>query len=132
MRDEAQDVRDVQELADRYVDAAYRADVATLRSCFHPSAVMCGYLGEELLSGGPERFFEDVGDAPSMESTGAPYVAETVSVEVVGDAASLRIDETGFFGSLSFTNWFHVIRDADGEWRIVSKLFAMRPPEASV
>jgi hypothetical protein len=128
MRDEAQDVRGVVE---RYVDAAFRGDAATLRQCFHPSAVMSGYLGPELLVGGPERFFEDIASTPSMESTGAPYDAKTASVEVVGDAASVRLDETGFFGSLSFSNWFHLIRDEDGEWRIVSKLFAMRPTDGS-
>ena len=68
---------------------------------------------------------EDIRSTPSMESTGAPYVAETSLVEVVGDAASVRLDETGFFGSLSFSNWFHLIRGRDGEWRIVSKLFAV-------
>ncbi len=50
-------------------------------------------------------------------------------MEVAGDAASVRLEETGFFGSLSFVNWFHLIRGEDGDWRIVSKLFAMRPPE---
>jgi len=127
--DDAQSVCEVREVAARYVDATYRGDAAALRACFHPAAVMCGYLGEDLLVGGPERFFEDIAANPAMESTGAPYVAEIASVEVTGGAASVRLDETGFFGSLSFVNWFHLIRDEDGEWRIVSKLFAMRPAE---
>lgn len=129
MSTDAQGVRAVGEVMARYVDAVYRGDVTALRACFHPSAVMSGYLGEELLTGGPERFFEDVGATPAMQSTGAPYVAETARVEVTGGAASVRLDETGFFGSLSFVNWFHLIRCEDGEWRIVSKLFAMRPTE---
>jgi len=127
MPDVAQDVSGVREVAHRYIDAVYRGDAATLRACFHPSAVMSGYLGDELLTGTPERFFEDIGSTPPMASSGAPYVAEVVSVEVVGGAASVRIDETGFFGSLSFANWFHLIRGVDGEWSIVSKLFAGRP-----
>ena len=126
MRENDQDVVAVRALADRYVDAVYRADVGVLRECFHPAAVMSGYLGEDLLAGGPERFFEDVAATPSMESTGAPYVAEVTSVEVVGGAASLRIDETGFFGTLSFANWFHLIKGEDGAWSIVSKLFAVQ------
>jgi hypothetical protein len=36
-----------------------------------------------------------------MESTGALYVAETTSVEVAGNAASVRIDETGFAGDMA-------------------------------
>jgi hypothetical protein len=128
MRDDDGEVRAVME---RYVDAAYRGDGDALRECFDPGAVMFGYLGERLLAGGPEPFFDDIRTTPSMESTGAPYVAETVALEVVGDAASVRIDETGFFGTFSFSNWFHLIRGEDGEWRIVSKLFAVRPPDVS-
>jgi hypothetical protein len=128
MGDEAREVGAVME---RYVDAAYRGDTDALRECFDPAAVMFGYLGERLLAGGPQPFFDDIRTTPSMQSTGAPYVAETVSLEVVGDAASVRIDETGFFGTFSFSNWFHLIRRADGEWRIVSKLFAMRPSDVS-
>lgn len=127
MQGETTDFRDVREAAARYIDATYRGDVEALRACFHQSAVMSGYLGEELLTGSAERFFQDVASAPSMESTGAPYVAEITSVEVVGNAASVRIDETGFFGQLAFSNWFHLIRGEDGEWLIVSKLFASSP-----
>lgn len=126
MRENDQDVSAVRALAGRYIDAVYRADVGALRNCFHPAAIMSGYLGAELLTGGPGRFFEDVAGRPSMESTGAPYVAEVGSVEVDGGAASVRIDETGFFGALSFANWFHLIKGEDGAWLIVSKLFALR------
>jgi hypothetical protein len=127
MRDETQDLRGVREVVDRYIDATYRGDAEALRSCFHESAVMSGYLGEELLTGGPERFFQDIASTPSMESTGAPYVAETTSLEVVGSAASVRVDETGFFGRFAFSNWFHLVKGEDGAWLIVSKLFAGRP-----
>jgi hypothetical protein len=130
MQGEQQDDLEVREAAARYVDATYRGDVDALRACFHESAVMSGYLGEELLTGGPERFFQDIASTPSMESTGVPYVTETTSVEVVGNAASVRVDETGFFGRFAFSNWFHLIKGEDGAWLIVSKLFAGRPDPA--
>jgi len=129
MKNVDEEARAVRAAADRYVDAVYRADVEALEGCFHPGAAMSGYLGNELLTGGPRRFFEDLASRPSMASTGAPYVAEIRDVEVVGDAASVRIDETGFFGSLSFSNWFHMIKGEDGAWLIVSKLFAVREDE---
>ncbi len=127
MRDETKEELAVRELMERYVDAVFRADVAALRECFHPTAGMTGYLGDDLLASGPEPFFEDVARTPSMQSTDAPYEAEVVSVEVVGDAAAVRLDETGFFGSFAFANWFHLIRDEDGAWLIVSKLFVTIP-----
>ena len=66
------DVRDVREVAERYIEATYRGDVEALRGCFHKSAVMSGYLGDELLTGSADRFFRDIASAPSMRSTGAP------------------------------------------------------------
>ena len=132
MQGETYELRDVREAVGRYIDATYRGDVEALRACFHESAVMSGYLGEELLTGSAERFFQDIASTPSMESTGAPYVAETTSVEVVGNAASVRVDETGFFGRFAFSNWFHLLRGADGDWLIVGKLFASSPDPEGV
>ena len=110
----------------RYTDAAFRGDADGLRACFHPEAVMSGLLGEQLLAGSPEPFFADIAGHPSMESTGAPYEPTVVSVDVLGRVASVRIDETGFFGAMSFANWFHLLKGDDGAWRIVSKAFTTR------
>jgi hypothetical protein len=105
-----------------YVDAVYKADVATLREVFHPAAVMSGYLGDTLLAGSPEPFFLDIGGRPSMESTGAPYTAQISDVHASGRTAALRVDETGFFGTVSFVNYFHLLKVED-EWKIVAKTF---------
>jgi hypothetical protein len=110
----------------RYTDAAFRGDADGLRACFHPEAVMSGLLGEQLLVGSPEPFFTDIAGHPSMESTGAPYEPTVVSVDVLGRVAGVRVDETGFFGAMSFANWFHLLKGDDGEWRIVSKAFTTR------
>ena len=110
----------------RYTDAAYRGDADGLRACFHADAVMSGLLGDQLLTGSPEPFFTDIGGHPSMESSGAPYEPTVVSVDVLGRVASVRIDETGFFGAMSFANWFHLLKGDDGRWLIVSKAFMTR------
>jgi Putative lumazine-binding len=112
----------VRAVMQQYVEAVYRADVATLQGLFHPAAVMSGYLGETLLAGSPEPFLVDVGGRPSMESTGAPYKADILDVHASSLTASLRVEETGFFGSLNFVNYFHLL-NVDGEWKIVSKTF---------
>jgi len=51
------------------------------------------------------------------------YEARIVSVEQVGDAAIAAIEEAGFWGTLSFTDFFALSR-LDGEWKIVNKTFA--------
>jgi hypothetical protein len=120
------DAEDVLAVMHRYTDAAYRGDAAALRACFHPGAVMSGLLGDRLLIGTPEPFFSDIAGNPSMESTGAAYEPTVVSVDVLGRVASVRVDETGFFGAMSFANWFHLLKDDDGTWRITSKAFTTR------
>jgi hypothetical protein len=119
---EAGDAAAVRATMERYVDAVYRADVATLRYLFHPAAAMCGYLGENLLAGSPEPFFLDLGGRPSMQAQQAPYKAEILDVHASSLTASLRLEETGFFGAYSFVNYFHLLQ-VDGEWKIVSKTF---------
>ena len=114
----------------KYIDATYRGDVEALRECFHTKATMSGYLGSEHLLGGPEPFFEAISENPSMAAAGAPYVGTIASVEVVGRVASARIEETGFTGGLSFTDWFHLLED-EGEWKIVSKAFTTRQAESA-
>jgi hypothetical protein len=57
-----------------------------------------------------------------MKESGAPYTAEILDVHASTLTASLRLEETGFFGVASFVNYFHLL-NTDGEWRIVSKLF---------
>ena len=120
------DAGEVLALMRRYTDAAYRGDAAALRKCFHPQAVMSGLLGDRLLMGSPEPFFVDIGNRPSMASTGAAYEPTVVSVEVLGRVAGVRVDETGFFGAWSFANWFHLLKGDDGAWMITSKAFAVR------
>lgn len=109
-------------MMERYVDATFRADVEAVRRTFHPEASMSGWLGDELLVGTPEPFFLDLGSRPSMAETGAPYKAEISSIEVNGRAAGATLTESGFFGVMSFVNYFTLLL-MDGEWRIMSKTF---------
>ena len=120
------DADEVLAVMKRYTDAAFRGDADGLRACFHADAVMSGLLGDRLLMGSPEPFFTDIGGHPSMESAGAPYEPTVVSLDVLGRVASVRIDETGFFGAMSFANWFHLLKGDDGRWLIVSKAFMTR------
>ena len=88
--------------------------------------MMSGWLGDALLIGTPEPFFEDLGGKPSMESGGLPYRAEVGVIDIVGRAASVRVDETGLPGGIAFTNWFQLLKGDDESWKIVSKLFTTR------
>ncbi len=112
----------VRKVVQQYVDGTYQGDVKALRDCFHPKAVMNGYLQDQLLVGGPEPFFENIENNPSMAEAGAPYKGEITFVDVVGNVASVTIKETGFGGDMAFTDYFHLLKE-QGEWKIISKTF---------
>jgi ketosteroid isomerase-like protein len=112
----------VKNVVQKYIDGTYQGDVQALRDCFHPNAVMNGYLGDQLLIGGPESFFENMEKAPSMAEGGAPYQGNIISVDVVGNVASVTLKETGFGGDMAFTDYFHLLKEAE-QWKIISKTF---------
>jgi hypothetical protein len=112
----------VLEVIGNYRNGTYRADVSLLRGVFHEKAAMNGYLGSEPLVSDPEPFIADIGGAPSMESAGDPYRAEVEFCRIEGNVASVILSETGFRGSASLVDFFHLIR-IDGQWKIIAKLF---------
>jgi hypothetical protein len=116
----------VREVVQKYVDGTYQADITALRECFHPNAVMNGYLNDQLLLGDPEPFFQDIGSNPSMAEGGVPYKGEIASVDVAGRVASVTLKETGLAGTMNFTDYFHLIK-VDDEWKIFSKTFTTEP-----
>jgi hypothetical protein len=114
------------EVVQKYIDGTFQGDVSALRECFHSKAVMNGYLNDQLLLGDPEPFFQEMGNNPSMAEGGAPYKGDIISVDVIGHIASVTVKETGFAGSMSFTDYFHLIK-VDDEWKIFSKTFTTEP-----
>lgn len=105
-----------------YIDGTYQGNVKLLRDCFHKNTVMNGYLEDQLLLGGPELFFENIENNPSMAEGDTPYKGEITSIDVVGNVASAIIKEMGFGGSMAFTDYFHLIKEA-GQWKIISRTF---------
>lgn len=110
------------ELLEAYIDGSRRMDVDVLRGCFHPRAVMNGYLAGQRLLGWPEPFFQDIA---GMKADGVSHDAFDALVEqldVTGDVASavVRMDRLG--DRMNFRDYFHLLRD-EGGWLITSKTF---------
>jgi hypothetical protein len=55
--------------------------------------------------------------------TPASYRARVLSVNQTGDAAVATVAEEGYWGSVSFVDYFLLAR-IDGAWKIVCKAFA--------
>lgn len=118
MPDRVGQAREIRAVIDKYVAGSRDGDADLLRSIFHPSAVMVGYLGGRLMAGSPEAFFQHV---KAQGPAGPGYRAEIVDVEVDGRTAGATLVETGFAG-LDFVDRFHLVEEG-GTWRITSKLF---------
>jgi hypothetical protein len=59
---------------------------------------------------------------PAMKEGGVDYKATISGINVTGNVATATLKEVGFGGSLTFTDYFHLIDDGNG-WKIISKNF---------
>ena len=105
-----------------------KGDVAKLREAFHEEARMFGSLAGERYDVPIEELFELAQSAPA--DTGN-YRSRVLSVQQTGDAAVGVSAEEGYWGTVSFIDYFQLAR-IEGNWKIFCKLFAHtggEPPE---
>lgn len=116
----AQDTEQITQAVQLYIDGARDGDGDKLRQAFHPDARMWGSLGGQ-------RFDVPIGDMITMLD-GKPvdvegsYQARIASVEQTADTANVVLEEDGFWGTVSFVDFF-ALALLDGEWKIVNKTF---------
>ncbi len=111
------DIAAVKAVVGNYIKGTATSDPALLQSLFHESAVMSGYLGPELLLGGPRPFF----DAIAKNEVGPDYSGEITELSITGRTATATLVEDNLYG-LSFVNAFHLLK-IEGRWTITAKLF---------
>ncbi|GAA6151578.1 nuclear transport factor 2 family protein [Pseudoteredinibacter isoporae] len=113
--------KDIHAVLNDYTQGTYLGDRALLESVFHPSAVMNGYLGKQLMISKPAQFIADVVKM-EIHKAKTPYSYQVTSISIDGKVASVVLTEAGFPGNMAFTNYFHLIDDGHG-WKIISKTF---------
>jgi hypothetical protein len=106
-------------------DGAAKGDVNELKEAFHENARMFGgFMGTcdvpiaELLAGRVR--------GPLSNSTPADtskYRGRIISVSQTGDLAFAAVAEDGFWGTVSFVDYFLLTR-IEGKWKITCKAFA--------
>ncbi|MEM8654445.1 MAG: nuclear transport factor 2 family protein [Pseudomonadota bacterium] len=105
-------------VVDAYIKGTATRDIPLLKSIFHGNAVMTGWLGPDLLHGGPEPFY----GALEGNEVGDDYSAEITTLQVDDKIATASITERNLLG-MSFENHFQMVQLGDGTWRLSSKLF---------
>jgi len=111
----------ITEVVQAYIDGSRSGDAEQLRRAFHPDARMYGSIAGQRLDLPIEEFIALASSRPA--DVDGTYAARIVLVEQIGDAAIAAIEETGFWGTLSFTDFFALSR-FDGDWKIVNKTYA--------
>jgi Putative lumazine-binding len=112
-----------------YMDGSARGEVVKLEEAFHPDARMFGSLGGTRYDVPIQALFEMTAHGPA--DTAGRYRGRIVSITQVGDAAMAAVAEDGFWGQVSFMDFFTLAK-IDGRWQIVNKTFAHtggEPPE---
>jgi hypothetical protein len=104
-----------------YIDGVGAGDAAKLEQAFHPEARMYGAVDGQRYDIPISEMIKMIEAQPA--NTDGSFGASVTSVAEEGDAAIVTIEEHGFWGVLSFVDYFSLAR-IDGSWKIVNKTFA--------
>ncbi len=118
--EKASDHDEIARVVHLYIEGASKGDAAKLREAFHEDARMFGSLAGTRHDVPITALYEMAADMPA--DTGN-YSARIVSLEQTGDAAVVVLAEDGYWGTVSYVDYFLLAR-IDGAWKIVCKLFA--------
>lgn len=115
------DYHAIVEVLGKYNEGGAKADSSIMKPAFNENATIFGLENDKLTGGRIQNLFDVIDNAfrPSPEATVA-----IVSVDIVGTAASARVDTDDISG-FSFTDFFNLLK-VDGEWTIVSKIYHTR------
>jgi Putative lumazine-binding len=104
-----------------YMDGSARGEADKLKEAFHPDARMFGAMGGKRIDIPIQVLIDMTAQGPA--DTAGRYRGRIISIMQVGDAAMAAIAEDGFWGSVSFVDFFNLAK-IGGRWVIVNKTFA--------
>ncbi|NHZ88023.1 hypothetical protein F2P45_03095 [Massilia sp. CCM 8733] len=116
-------VKDYQAIAqvlNLYIDGCKQVRSSIMKPAFSERATIFSVDARGKLTGGPIQELFDAIDKPPFRPSPEAQSA-IVNVDIVGTAASARIDSSdvsGFF----FSDFFNLLK-VDGKWTIVSKIY---------
>ena len=113
------DENGIREAINHYIEGMRTGDVEVLRQGFHQQAVLCGYLGDEMIAAPIEGLYDWVNSNPAPVTSGEAFDCVVLSLEITGRVASAKVRETH---EGAVIDYFHLLKDGD-RWWIVSKLW---------
>jgi hypothetical protein len=98
-----------------YAEGMRTHNVGVLKRAFHEQAIMCGYLGDDLIAGPIANLYEYVDSNPAPPE----HSCDVLAIEVTGRVASASVRELYHDTAIDY---FHLLKIGD-RWWIVSKLW---------
>ena len=114
----SKDLEEVTRMLNLYIDGAGNGNADCLWSAFHESARWFGSV-----DGVDYDMDKDGFTALMVEQPGNPSSSKIVDIQIAGTAAIATVEEEGFWGTLSFTDFF-TLAILEGRWQITCKTFA--------
>ncbi|MDQ1688856.1 MAG: hypothetical protein QOK42_1831 [Frankiaceae bacterium] len=111
------DAEQISARIDGYLDGCRSGEETPLKEAFHPDARMFGAVGDQRYD---TTIIPGMSAAVAAQPTGN-HAARILSIDVEGDAACVKLAESGFWGQ-DFVDFFLLSR-IEGDWQIVAKSF---------
>lgn len=104
-----------------YIDGGISGKGDDMKPAFHENATIHGYIGPDLF-GGPIKLLFDWNDE---NGAATELMSRIANIDIEGTVATVRLELDNWSGH-KFTDMFTLLK-ADGEWKIVSKVFYLHP-----
>ena len=114
-----EDYQAITEVLNKYIEGCKQARSSIMKPAFNEHATMYSVGADGKLTGGAIPILFEGIDKDFRPSPDAQ--AAITRIEIVGNAASARIDANAMSG-ISFTDFFHLLK-VEGKWTVVSKIF---------
>lgn len=115
-----QEYKAIVDVLNQYNEGGKQANSSIMKPAFSGQATIFGVDAHAKLVGGPiQGLFDTIDNPPFRPSPEA--VGVIVNVDIVGTAASARIDTNDISG-FCFTDFFNLLK-VEGKWTVVSKIY---------
>ena len=109
---------------EHYAEGMRTGHVDTLKEAFHEQAILCGYLGDELIAAPIVALYDWVAGNPAPATSGEPFNCEVRDIEITNRVATAAVRETDQHGAV--IDHFHLLKVSE-RWWIVSKIWDAAP-----
>ena len=125
----SEDLSELVQAAQSYLDAFYTSDIALMRRVFHPSCRLFSNRDGELQDEVLESYLQRVAARPSPASLGQPRMDEILTIDRSSPECAMIKCRAARLPRL-YTDYISLLR-IDGRWQVMSKTFSWEIVDAS-